>query len=36
MRVAPEGDQNVQDIDVLVNGSPQVAGLPADLDEHLV
>jgi hypothetical protein len=36
LRVAPGGDQNVQDIAVLVDRAPQVVGLTCDLDEDLV
>jgi hypothetical protein len=36
LRVTPEGDQNVQNIPVLVDRPPQVVDLSTDLDEHLV
>jgi hypothetical protein len=34
--VSPGGDQNVQHIPVLVDGTPEVVGLASDRDEHLV
>jgi hypothetical protein len=34
--VAPGLDEDVQDGTVLVNGPPQVVGLPVDCDENLV
>jgi hypothetical protein len=34
--VTPGGDQNDQDIPVLINRPPSVVSLPVDCDEHLV
>ncbi len=34
--VSVAGDQNIQDIAILVNGSPKITAFAADGDEHLI